>query len=100
MMHMYAQERRMRKISLPFARADQQQKWGKQMTTSNRQFNRRRIIRKPELLKRVSLSDATVWRKERDGQFPRRVRLGGNSVGWFEDEVDEWLEQLANDREV
>jgi predicted DNA-binding transcriptional regulator AlpA len=29
---------------------------------------------------------------ERDGRFPRRVQLGSNAVGWYLDEVDQWLE--------
>jgi len=52
---------------------------------------RRRVIRKPELLSKISLSEATIWRRERCGDFPGRVHLGGNSVGWFEDEIEAWL---------
>jgi len=58
----------------------------------------RRILRKPEIMTRIGLSDATIWRLERRGAFPRRIRLGGNSVGWFSDEVDRWLEQKAAER--
>ena len=58
----------------------------------------RRILRKPELFMRISLSDATIWRMERAGKFPKRIRLGGQSVGWFSDEVDGWLEKKAAER--
>jgi len=57
-----------------------------------------RVLRKPELLGRLQLSDATVWRLERAGRFPQRIQLGGNSVGWFESEINEWLEQRGNAR--
>lgn len=57
-----------------------------------------RIIRKPELFSKLSLSDATIWRMEKSGKFPRRIKLGGNSVGWFVNEVDDWLSQKADDR--
>jgi prophage regulatory protein len=57
-----------------------------------------RVLRKPELLGRLQLSDATVWRMERAGRFPQRIQLGGNSVGWFESEINEWLEQRGNAR--
>ena len=57
-----------------------------------------RIIRKPELFSKVSLSDATIWRMEKAGRFPRRIQLGGNSVGWFEDEVDGWIAKKAAER--
>jgi len=54
-----------------------------------------RIIRKPELLGRVGLSDTTIWRLERDGKFPKRILLGGNSVGWLNEEVDAWVQEKA-----
>lgn len=57
-----------------------------------------RIIRKPELQAMVGLSDTTIWRLERAGRFPKRVQLGGNSVGWIDSEVDEWFTALASER--
>jgi len=57
-----------------------------------------RIIRKKELLKAIGLSDVTIWRMERAGKFPRRIRLGGNSVGWYESEIIEWMENKRQDR--
>ena len=56
------------------------------------------IIRKPELFSKLSLSDATIWRMEKSGKFPRRIKLGGNSVGWFENEVEAWLLKKSADR--
>jgi len=57
-----------------------------------------RIIRKPELFSRVGLSDATIWRMEKDGKFPRRVKLGGKSVGWIDDEIKGWFADRLNNR--
>ncbi len=57
-----------------------------------------RIIRKPELFNKIPLSDATIWRREKTGDFPKRIKLGGNSVGWFENEVDDWLAKKALER--
>ncbi len=57
-----------------------------------------RIIRKPALFSKIGLSDATIWRMEKMGKFPRRISLGGNSVGWFDNEIDEWLAKKASDR--
>jgi prophage regulatory protein len=59
----------------------------------------RRIIRKPELMSRIGLSDASIWRMERAGKFPKRVRLGSQSVGWFSDEVEGWLAKKGEERE-
>jgi prophage regulatory protein len=52
-----------------------------------------RIIRKPEALKMLGVSDCTIWRWERAGSFPKRISLGANSTGWFEHEIREWLEK-------
>jgi len=57
-----------------------------------------RIIRKPELLKMVGLSDATVWRMERAGKFPRRVQLGASAVGWLDSEIESWFASKASER--
>jgi prophage regulatory protein len=59
-----------------------------------------RIIRKQEVLSRIPLSEASIYRKERLGQFPKRVQLGDNSVGWLESEVDEWFEKMAAERDI
>jgi prophage regulatory protein len=57
-----------------------------------------RIIRKPELFMKIGLSDATIWRMEKKGKFPRRITLGGNSVGWLSGEIDNWLDKKAEER--
>ncbi|MGB4295819.1 MAG: AlpA family phage regulatory protein [Smithellaceae bacterium] len=59
----------------------------------------RRVIRKRELFKMIPLSDATIWRMERKGEFPKRFTLGGRAVGWFADEIDEWLDAKAIKRD-
>ena len=57
-----------------------------------------RIVRKPELIGWIGLSDPTIWRMEKEGKFPRRLRLGGNSCGWLESEVDAWMQSRADER--
>jgi prophage regulatory protein len=57
-----------------------------------------RILRKPETQFKVGLSDPTIYRLERAGKFPKRIQLGGNSVGWFESEIDAWMEKKAAER--
>jgi prophage regulatory protein len=54
----------------------------------------RRIIRYPELRQICSRGRTTIWRLENAGQFPRRVQLGQNSVGWYLDEVIAYLDSL------
>ena len=40
----------------------------------------------------VCLSRSTVWRMEGRGEFPRRVQLSPNRVGWPESEILKWKE--------
>ena len=55
----------------------------------------KRIMRKKEVLGLVGVSDTTLWRWEREGVFPKRRKLGGNSVGWMSDEIQEFLNDIA-----
>ena len=34
----------------------------------------------------------TIYRLERAGNFPRRRRLGVNSVAWLEGDVSQWVD--------
>ena len=54
----------------------------------------REILRKPAVCGKVGLSPVQVWRKanDPDDDFPAAVVLGPNTTGWFEDELDAWLE--------
>jgi prophage regulatory protein len=53
-----------------------------------------RIIRKTEVQEKCGgVSGMTLDRWERADQFPKRVQLGANSVGWYADEIDFWLEE-------
>ncbi len=51
-----------------------------------------RFLRIDEVINKVGLSRPTIWRLERAGEFPKRRQLGRNSVGWVEEEVEEWME--------
>ncbi len=50
------------------------------------------ILRTRDVTRVTGLSRTTVWRLERAGKFPPRMRLGENSVGWLEEEVRSWIE--------
>jgi predicted DNA-binding transcriptional regulator AlpA len=57
----------------------------------------RKILRAKEVRERISISRVTLWRWERDGYFPKRVRLGGpnsRAVGFYSDEIDNFIESL------
>ena len=54
-----------------------------------------KLIRKPALIDKIQLSDVSIYRLEKAGKFPKRLRLGANSVAWIESEIDEWIKKLA-----
>ena len=49
------------------------------------------IIRFAQVRERAGLSRATVYRRMRKGEFPSSIDLGNGQLGWFEEEVDEWV---------
>jgi len=50
-----------------------------------------KILRTPEVIGLTGLSRATIWRLERKGKFPSRLRLSENAIGWHEDEIMQWI---------
>ena len=57
------------------------------------QTNTKRIIRQKEVSEKLGLSKATIWTyvRTRD-DFPKPIRLGTNSVGWLELEIDAFID--------
>lgn len=54
-----------------------------------------RLLSKKQVREKVSLSFATIERKEKEGLFPKRVNLGFR-VAFVEAEIDEWIKaQIA-----
>ena len=58
-----------------------------------------RILSKRQLKELVLYSPQHIARPEKAGQFPRRVQLGPNRVGWVEDEALDWLQKRLDGRE-
>lgn len=52
------------------------------------------LVRGSELAAIVPYSLNHIRRLEDVGQFPKRIRIGANRVGWVRAEVEQWL----NDR--
>jgi prophage regulatory protein len=50
-----------------------------------------RILLEHEVSDITRLSPVTIWRLERKGLFPRRMKLGAKRVGWVEREVLDWI---------
>lgn len=50
------------------------------------------ILRTNDVIQLTGLSRSTLWRLERAGNFPERIQLGANSVGWLEADINAWLD--------
>jgi predicted DNA-binding transcriptional regulator AlpA len=50
------------------------------------------IISAAERRRLVPFSDMHIWRLERIGKFPKRIKVGERRVGWDLDEVTAWIE--------
>ncbi len=59
-----------------------------------------RVIRLPEVQSRVGYSPMHIWRLEKAGRFPRRIKLGPNSVGWLASEIDDWIAARVAERDA
>ena len=64
-----------------------------------------KIYRRRQLREAVPLSDEHIRRLEAAGQFPKRFKLvegsGRNgAVGWDGDEIDQWIEERRDSREL
>ena len=51
-----------------------------------------RFIRPREIVALTGLSPATIWRRERAGDFPQRRQISPGAVGWLASEIQAWME--------
>ena len=68
-----------------------------------------RLIRLPEVLSRTGYGRTSIYRKMEEGTFPKSLKLGGpikdstkfdsRAIAWIEDEVDQWVESIIEERD-
>ncbi|CRM05421.1 MULTISPECIES: helix-turn-helix transcriptional regulator [Pseudomonas] len=68
----------------------------------NRAENIDRFLRLDEVLHTTGLGRNTVYRRIREGTFPKQVRIGPNSVAWRQSAIAEWMTSItpSNDQSV
>ncbi|SFP38407.1 transcriptional regulator, AlpA family [Geopseudomonas sagittaria] len=61
-----------------------------------------RLMRLDEVLHTTGLGRNTVYRRMREGTFPKQVKLGPNSVAWRQSDIATWMASLtaSNDQSV
>ena len=58
-----------------------------------------RLIDAKERRLLVPYSDMHVWRLEREGKFPKRIKIGANRVAWRLSEILAWIDEKADARD-
>jgi len=53
-----------------------------------------RFMRLDEVLHITGLGRNTVYRRIREGTFPKQVRIGPNSVAWRQSAIAKWMFDL------
>ena len=56
-----------------------------------------RLLQIDEVKARVALSKTEIYRRVKEGRFPRQVRLSSRRVAWVESEITDWIRSAVAD---
>jgi prophage regulatory protein len=62
--------------------------------------NSRRVLRLPQVIAKTGLGRDSIYRGAREHWFPKPIKLSERASGWFEDEVDAFLDSRAIQRDA
>lgn len=54
------------------------------------------FYRKDEILKMFGVTNATIDRWEKQGDFPKSIKISSRFRGWFTTDIDNWLGALRS----
>ncbi len=57
-----------------------------------------RLISMQQVLDRIPLSKATIYRRIKAGTFPQPIRLSAHRIAFAEQEINAWIERHAEAR--
>ena len=60
----------------------------------------KKIIKLPEVKAKTTFSRSTIYRLIDMGEFPKQIKLAVRSSGWIKQEVEDYIENKINEREV
>jgi len=66
----------------------------------NQNLNGSKCAREKELLTALPFSKSTLWRKVKDGTFPKPIKLSEKVTVWEVAEVEAWLDNIRNSRKA
>jgi len=59
-----------------------------------------RILRLKDVIGQTGLARSTIYKYIDAGSFPKPVPLGGRSVGWVESEIQGWITEKVERRDI
>ena len=57
-----------------------------------------KILKIDEVVELTRLSKSTIYLMARQGRFPAPMKLGERSSGFFEHEIEAWMQDCSNKR--
>jgi prophage regulatory protein len=55
-----------------------------------------RFLRLPEVKTRTGLGETRILELEKEGKFPRRIKISARAVAWVESELEEWQQRCRD----
>jgi predicted DNA-binding transcriptional regulator AlpA len=65
--------------------------WGAELA----QLGKHMILLVKQGVAKMGLSRSTIYNRDKDGSPPEPTNPGGNSVGWFVSDIDDFLERCV-----
>lgn len=62
------------------------------------QAHQENLVRIDTVIKRTGLSQRTIYRRMKEGNFPQNINIGGNVVVWLESEINQWIADKIKQR--
>jgi len=57
------------------------------------------ILKIQDVVHKCNLSKATIYKKAKEGTFPKQIKLSERSSGWLESEINDWIASKVSDRD-
>ncbi len=52
------------------------------------------FLRLPDVIRKVTLSKAQIYREIAENKFPRQIRLSKRVVVWKKSDLEEWMQNV------
>lgn len=63
-------------------------------------MKRSKLIKLKDVMASTGLGRSTIYKYIEDGKFPKSVSLGCRAVAWVESEIQDWILERIEEREI